>query len=177
MTVVVLLGLLGFAEFFLVSFVSPAYPRERLLPTPTLDLLATPTPSLEPFTTQDASLLGAMATPVVSEEQGCIAGQLEWIAPLSGDEISGSVELMGTVNMADLSFYKYEFAPAGSDTWETIAAGDSTRIEENLGGEGSLWYIGDKTPGDYQLRIVAINRQNVALPACTISVRIVAPES
>src|SRR5512133_464921 len=48
MSVLILLALMGAGEFLLVSFVSPTFPGIAALPTPTLDILATPTVTLAP---------------------------------------------------------------------------------------------------------------------------------
>src|SRR5690349_5158614 len=43
LTVLVLLVVFVLMEFVIVSFIAPSYPQLAVLPTPTLDLLATPT--------------------------------------------------------------------------------------------------------------------------------------
>jgi hypothetical protein len=178
LTFVGLLVFLGFAIFVMVSFVAPTYPSLFTLATPTLDLLATPTVTLE---AKSSSTLMPLKNPVETqavttqgspgaEEKGCIKGQFEWTFPATGDELSGTVELKGTVNVTNLGFYKYEFSQAGSNTWVTIAAGDKPKTNEPLGG---VWNTSQLIPGDYLLRLVVSDNQNQVLPACQISVRVV----
>jgi hypothetical protein len=172
-TIFVLLAMLMGVEFFLVSFVAPTYPQEVMLPTPTIDRLATITPTLEGTAEPVMAEVQATATPQIVAGDGCVPGQLEWTYPQPGDEISGAVEFTGTVNLANLGFYKYEFRQAGSDTWQTIAAGDTVKVNESLGGR---WNTAQLIPGDYELRLVASDNQNQAIPACEVSVQIVLPE-
>lgn len=173
LTIVLLLSLLAFAEFFIVSFVSPVYPRASLLLTPTLDLLASPTPVLEitgspqPASGQEGALVAS--TQVVSE--GCLPGEVEWSSPGPGEEVRGSVELIGTVNLLDLGFYKYEFTQPGNENWITIAANNETKVDAVLG----VWDTSRLIPGDYLLRLVVTNNQNQILPACVLPLRVVSP--
>jgi hypothetical protein len=164
--------LLGTAQFLLVSFVAPAYPLWTAHSTPTIDLLSTPTVTLE---AQEAGV-GADAPPVVAPTaaptatEGCIPGQLEWTFPESGGEISGTVELRGTVNVVNLGFYKYEYSQPGSDVWLTIAAGNEARVDQPLGG---VWNTSQVTPGDYLLRLVIADNENRLMAPCVIPIRII----
>jgi hypothetical protein len=178
LTFVGLLVFLGLAVFVMVSFVAPSYPSLVVISTPTLDLMATSTVTLE--ATNSSTLMPASAlsrtqvatTPTPGETvDGCIKGQLEWTYPENGDEISGTIELKGIVNVGNLGFYKYEYSQPGSGTWITIAAGDKAKNDEPLGG---VWNTDQLVPGDYLLRLVVSDNKNEVFPACQISVRIVA---
>ena len=83
------------------------------------------------------------------------------------------MELKGTVNVENIGFYKYEFALMGSDTWTTIAAGNTIIKNDLLGG---AWDTSALVPGDYELRLVVNDNENNPLPACMIQVTIEAPE-
>jgi hypothetical protein len=172
MTMMGLLMLFGLALFITVSFIAPAYPwGTRALSTPTLDFISTPTLLLE---TLPATLPAeAQETQAVPEplREGCIPGQIEWISPASGEEITGTVDLTGTVNVPDFGFFKYEYTQPGSENWLTIAAGNEQKTEGILG----AWNTEMITPGDYLLRLIVVNRDNQPYPACIIQVRIVPP--
>jgi hypothetical protein len=172
LSVLFLLGLLVLVEFLTVSFVIPAYPRLVALPTPTLDLLATPTITL-PANLNETPTAPANEEPTraAPDTEGCTAGQIEWLAPKNGDAISATVELRGTVNVPNLGFYKYEFSQPGSDTWTTIAAGNTPLVAGTIG----YWNTSQLPAGDYLLRLVVVDNQNTFFPACSISVRVSGP--
>ncbi len=175
LTVLILLFLLGVAEFVTASIVFPDYPLAQSIATPTIELLVTPTLVLQ---------AESVATPTVESpeafvqpfQEGCIDGQIEWIYPTEGVELRGEVELRGTVTVPNLGFYKYEYNQFGTDAWVTIAAGNQPIIDQPLGGDGSgHWDTSQLTPGDYHLRLVVTDNVNNVFPACVIAVRIIAP--
>jgi len=167
-TVVVLLLLTAAAELFVVSFVAPSYPMTDLLPTPTLDLMTTPTATLAP------GVVAPLVVPTISADisSGCIPGSIDWTSPLPGEELSGVVDLAGTVDVLNLGFYKYEFSSPGQDNWKTIAGGNVKKVEESFGN----WDTGRELPGDYLLRLVVTNNEGDALPPCIIPVKIMSEE-
>jgi hypothetical protein len=172
LTVLSLLGLLILVEFLTVSFVIPAYPRVMSLPTPTLDVLATATATLPASTGETPTPAGSGQPTFASPtSEGCIAGQIEWLSPKAGDTISETVELKGTVNVPNLGFYKYEFSQPGTDTWTTIAAGNSPLVNGTIG----YWNTAQLPGGDYLLRLVVVDNQNGFFPACIVSVRVNSP--
>jgi len=136
-----------------------------------MDILATPTATLSPEqSTGGESFIEAVNATL--EVSGCTAGEIEWIFPEEGGEVSEVVELIGTVNIPNLGFYKYEFSQMGSDNWITIAAGNEKKVDEPLGG---IWNTSQLVPGDYNLRLIVTDSENQDLPACIISVRVVTP--
>lgn len=171
LSIVILLALFAVGEFILVSFVSPVYPKS-VLATPTLDLLATATVTLPADMTPEAEEQSDVPTPEAGAAQGCIPGQVEWLSPVDGDEISESVDLQATVNVDNLGFFKYEFSQPGNTVWTTIAAGNERVFETVLG----TWNVEQLTPGDYLLRLVVTDNQNQVMPACQIAIRIVAQQ-
>jgi len=175
LTVLALAALLGLSEFVLVTFVSPAMPALSILPTPTLDLLATTTPS--PQAAMAEAEGETISTPVpdlnnIQLTEGCLPGTIEWVQPLPGAEVSGTVDLKFIVNLDNLGFYKYEFGQPGSDNWTTVAAGNESSAEEQV----ASWNTEQLVPGDYFLRLVVLDGQNVPQPACVTSVRVVLPQ-
>jgi hypothetical protein len=174
-TLLVFILLFGAAEFIMTSVVFPDFPNVQSLATPTVELLVTPTITLGPiaFTTptpeEGLPSLGAL-------EEGCIDGQIEWLSPNSGETLSGTVTLEGTVSVPNLGYYTYEYSQSGSNIWVPIAAGDRAIIEQPMGGEGSgQWDTSQLVPGDYLLRLVVRDNVNNIFPACVVAVRIAAP--
>ncbi len=171
LSLMVVLALLGVSEFVLVSFVVPLHPQTFTVATPTMNSLTTPVVAVSELGVPSQSAT-TLASPIPSSS-GCVAGQIEWTSPQPGEEISGQIELRGTVNLPDLAFYKYEFSQAGSDNWTTLAGGNTPKVDEVLG----TWNTSGLAAGDYRLRLVVYNTQNQALPACEVLIRVsAAPE-
>jgi hypothetical protein len=141
----------------------PVLPAVDVVTTPTLDLLATPAG------TAPANGVVSLVTPEAqSGMSGCVPEEIMIASPESGDVISGTVELTGTVNVQNFGFYKYEFAPAGTDNWITIAAGTEIKKDESLG----PWDTTTLTNGDYFLQLVIIDNVGQTIQPCIISVRV-----
>jgi hypothetical protein len=155
------------AEFFMATFIIPGLPSEVFLTTPTLDLISTPTGTLSVEMMTQFANSPPQAT--AANVTGCVSNQIIVTSPKAGDEIKGTVELIGTVNIPNFGFYKYEVSPVGSDTWATISA-DRNPVNNGLLGR---WNTTALTPGDYQLRLVVTDNQGKVLPACVVPVRIV----
>lgn len=169
--ITLLILFLFIGELFLASFVAPAIPAEEMLASPTLDLL----PQSEGAPSGDiTSIETAVATsPVASPDRssGCIPEKLFLASPEPGQEVSGTVTLVGTADIENFGFYKYEFSPLDAGIWTTISAGREAVRNGDLG----LWDTTTLTPGDYQLSLEATDNQGQLLPPCVISVRVSAP--
>jgi hypothetical protein len=157
-------------ELFTATFAVPGLPASVVLPTGTLDVFATPTGTIS------AELATQLALTPRPEQgggtgQGCIADKIEITSPKAGSEIQGTVDIVGSANVTDFGFYKYEVAPRGSDTWGTISAGRDKVKNGSLG----QWDTTALAPGDYSLRLVVSDNQGRALPACVIQIRIMPP--
>jgi hypothetical protein len=155
--------ILFFGEFYVVSFVAPSLPAVDILTTPTLDLLTTP------VGTAPAGGIVVLGTPLVqSGMKGCVKDRIMLTAPGSGDEIKGTVELLGTADVPNFGFYKYEFSTAGTNNWTTISAGDKPVKNKSLGS----WDTATLTNGDYFLQLVIIDNVGKTLEPCVIAVRV-----
>jgi hypothetical protein len=100
---------------------------------------------------------------------GCIPGEIEWIAPKPGEEISGVYELKATINIPDLGFYKYEYAPVGDQqNWNAVSAGSTPMIENTLGVLATTEILN----GDYVLRLIVIDKSNQEKAPCDVGIRI-----
>lgn len=172
LTILLLLVVFLVVEFVIVSFVSPSYPQVASLPTPTLDLLATPTITL-PVLVEGVQVASTEETvtptqTVLVYEEGCIPGQIEWIDPEPGETVSATIELRGTVNIPNLGYYKYEYSQPGEDLWFPIAAGNQPKVEGQIG----FWDTSQRESGDYLLRLVVMDNEENAFPACIVPVRV-----
>ena len=169
-SVLVFTLIMAVVEFALVSYVVPTVPGAMPLFTPTIDLLATPSATLDPNSTPGAATptLGATLPPDVS---GCIPDQITITSPAAGASVRDVINIIGTANIPNFGFYKYETAPVNDPTWLTIQAGN-TIVENDVLGP---WDTTRLTPGDYLLRLVVTDNAGQALPPCTIQVRVEAP--
>ena len=172
LTILVFSVLLASGLFLVNTFIFPTVPGVQQLATPTIDITAQP-PTVTAAPTAVVTAQGFIPTITSYLSRGCIPDQLDWTDPRNGETISGIVELKGTVNVENLGFYKYEFSPSGTDRWTTIAAGNTIKVNEALGG---AWETTDLTPGNYELRLVVNDNLNNPLPACVIQVTIVAED-
>ena len=156
---------LFFVEFYIATFVAPSLPASDLLTTPTLDLLASPQATLLPV---DATQAALVTQPVQSGMSGCITDQIMITSPRSGEDLSAVVDLIGTANVPNFGFYKYEIALAGTQNWATISAEREPKINELLG----KWNTLSLSNGDYFLRLVITDNVGNSLDPCVISVRV-----
>jgi hypothetical protein len=169
LTIIALVLLLGLTQFMLVSVLTIKFPGLIQLSTPTIDLISTPTIPLTEVAGTAVTPQGYDLTQTAIFLTGCIPGQLEWTSPKNGDDINGSVELKGTVNIPNQGFYKYEYQQVGQEDWIPIAAGSKILIDSTLGGN---WNTSQLNPGNYFLRLVVSDNQNNLLKPCTIQVKV-----
>jgi hypothetical protein len=171
-SVLVLLICTGLAIFGLNTFVYPSIPLLQQLATPTLSPLTTPSLTLAASTLQTPGTTAPTSVVVSTQAaSGCIAGRVELTSPVDGASISGKVDIKGTVLVDNFGFLKYEYALSGSSSWLTIAANHDILPPDSLFG---IWDTSMLAPGDYQLGLV-VEDNGKMLPACVISVRILAP--
>ncbi|MCS6906580.1 MAG: hypothetical protein RML93_01705 [Anaerolineales bacterium] len=171
----VLILSLMLAEFILTSFVLPSFPAAFPLFTPTVNLLATPTVTLEAAEPAQAGL-GAPTSPESSslleeaalEAGSCIAGQINISSPQNGSEVRGIVEVRGSANIPNFGFYKLEMRRTDEQNWLTILAGNQPQSEGVLG----AWNTVLLPPAVYQLRLVVVDSQGIASPPCEIQIRV-----
>ncbi len=169
-SVLVLLLTMAITEFVLVSFIAPTIPGAIPIPTPTLDLLASPTTTLP----ANASASGAQAvangpTPTgLPPNNGCVPGQIEIISPENGKEVSGLVEVVGTADIMNFGFYKFEIKHPDESVWLTIQAGNTNVRSGKLGD----WDTSRLSPGDYQLGLVVVDNQAKASAPCVVQLRV-----
>lgn len=166
-TIAALIMILFCFEFSMATFIIPGLPADAFLGTATKDFISTPTGTLSADMLTQFANITPPSTP--SNTMGCTPNQIMITSPKAGEDIKGSIELIGTVNIANFGFYKYEVAPQESNTWATISAARSIVINAPLG----RWDTTALTPGDYQLRLVVTDNQGQALQACVVPVRVV----
>ena len=167
LTIIVLLII---AELVSTVFLATTLPALSLLITPTMNPLITPTNTIPSELLATIEVLTPEPTPT-AQTSGCIPGQILITSPKPGEVVKGQVILVGTADIPNFGFYKYEFSPLGTDVWSTIQANREVKQDVELG----LWDTSEVSPGDYYLRLVVIDNQGNALPPCIVPVRVTAP--
>ena len=171
--ILVLLVMMAVAEFVLVSFLAPMVPGASPLPTPTIDLLATPTTTLEAGEAAPESgdqIATEQPLPTIAlDESNCIPGEIMITAPADEASLVGEVEIRGTADITDFGFYKIEVARRIEPLWLTIQAGRNPVQDEVL---VANWDTSALPPGDYVLQLVVVDSQGNNLPPCRISLRV-----
>lgn len=100
---------------------------------------------------------------------GCQAGVLEWISPSPSEVVSGLYTLKATVNVPEMGFFRYDYAPINDPSrWNAISAGNLPVIEGTLGPLATT----EIENGDYILRLEVLSKTNEAWAPCDVSIRI-----
>ena len=169
----VLILCLAIVIFVLVTFVAPSMPGANPLPTTTIDLLATPTTTLQPEATGTLSVdsTPSLVITPTSADTACIPDQIMLVSPGDGAIVSGVVEVTGTADIPNFGFYKLEMKRPDEPVWATIQAGNESRVNEKLGD----WDTRLLTPGIYQLGLVLVDNEAKASQPCVVQVSVTTP--
>lgn len=170
-TILVLLLTMAVSEFILVYFISPAIPAASALPTLTINPLstATTTVSTEMMNQGEDSMAAAQPPPEAVTGEGCIPDQIMITFPIGGQEVSGVVEILGTVDIPNFGFYKLEIKRPEEAIWLTLQAGNQVVRDGKLGD----WDTRRLTPGEYQLGMVVVDSVAQASQPCIINILVV----
>jgi len=171
--VLVFLLVLAILEYALVTFVVPNVEGANPLPTPTLDVLATPTTTLPAATAASSASETPEAQAEGQEETspGCVPGQVMISSPEEGETVQDIVEIQGTADIPDFGFYKFEISRMEAQSWLTIQAQDEVKRETELG----FWDTTQIEPGQYKLRLVVFDNLGTQRDPCVVSVYVDEP--
>jgi hypothetical protein len=159
-------------EFLLVVVIGPQMPEQHAERIIEFNPLATATATFSVEEPQNPLSTVTVAVMEETLESNCIEDVLEITSPGDGETVSGIVEIIGTVNVEDFGYYKYEYSTIGTINWITIAAEDQLKLDETLGN----WNTFDLTPGPYLLQVVPLNNAGESLPPCIIRVEVIDEE-
>lgn len=121
-----------------------------------------------------AAVLGLSAQALADTNVvACADSRLRILTPVSGTAVSqgSSIPVIGTTTYPDAASYRVELRPAGGESWALL---NSSRRSTELG-QLALWRTADYRPGLYELRLTAVDRNNVRLsqsPGCQISLEL-----
>lgn len=105
----------------------------------------------------------------------CPNPSLRILAPITDSSVAGGgdVAIFGTAVHPEAARYQLEFRPAGGELWDLAGV---QRRQTNLGLLLN-WDTSELPLGSYDVRLTAVDRQNIPLPnttSCQISVELVA---
>ncbi len=114
-----------------------------------------------------ASLAGETSLNALS----CADAQLRILAPTTQSQLTAGqdVAIFGTTVQPDAARYQIEYRPAGGELWELVGV---QRRQTDLG-LLTTWDTSQLPVGAYDLRLTAVDRQNIPLPGmadCQIAV-------
>ena len=101
----------------------------------------------------------------------CADAQLRILAPTTQSQLTAGqdVAIFGTTVQPDAARYQIEYRPAGGELWELVGV---QRRQTDLG-LLTTWDTSQLPVGAYDLRLTAVDRQNIPLPGmadCQIAV-------
>ncbi len=104
----------------------------------------------------------------------CPDPRLRMLNPIlgSGFYVGTEIEVLGTASYPDATRYQVEQRPLNSDAWLPInTIRRSTRL-----GQLATWDTTEAAPGVYEIRLTAVDRNNIRLPnsaRCEIAIELV----
>ena len=195
-TMAVVCVLLALGVYSIGAFIVPNMPAEEAEETPVISLLFTPTANptqaapptataAPTATSGSVPTVGPIATPldrvpdtpvptpsVEGEEAlltaACTSAGTQIISPKNGDRLSGVVEVLGTANLPNFSFYKFELQWPDTDEWVTVQSFDVPVAGGFLGNWDTTGLAGQ--PGNYKFRLVVVDNTGNFPEPCVISV-------
>ena len=130
-----------------------------LLPTPTPTGTPRPRPTLPPLETIIATEEVSVGVPANCSNPGVRISE-----PGTGATVSGVIRIIGSANIPDFWYYKFEFQGNGFGDWTFIQRFD-TSIN---GGILGAWDTRSVPSGDYQFRLVVVDKTGNYPEPCTV---------
>ena len=85
--------------------------------------------------------------------------------PANGATISGVTNFLGTANVPDQAYYKFEYKPASSPTWQYLTQFEGkTVVNDKL----MDFFTTTIAPGVYDFRLIAVERSGNYPAPCEI---------
>jgi proteasome lid subunit RPN8/RPN11 len=111
---------------------------------------------------QDVVLMLAQEGVANEKFAGCPDSRLRILAPASGDTVivGDETPVIGTAAVPNAFRYRVEVKAAGGESWSLLQA---RRRSSDLA-ELARWDTAEARPGPYQLRLTAVDRNNIILP-------------
>jgi hypothetical protein len=131
---------------------------------PTVAPIATPL-ARAPDTPTPAPNTGGSGTNVPA---ACTSAGTQIVSPGNGVRLSGVVEVLGTANLPNFSFYKFEIQWPDTEQWVTVQSFDVPVAGGFLGNWDTRPLA--EQPGTYKFRLVVVDNTGNFPEPCVISV-------
>lgn len=120
------------------------------------------------------SIIASLADETSINAVDCVDPQLRLLAPVAGSQVAAGqdVAIFGTAVQPEATRYQIEYRPVGGESWELAGV---QRRQTNLG-LLTKWDTSELPFGEYDLRLTAVDRQNIPLPSvtsCQIAVELI----
>ncbi len=103
--------------------------------------------------------------PATAPAAACADSRARITYPANGAAISGVTNFLGTANLPDQAYYKFEYKPASSPTWQYLTQVDGkTVINDKL----MDFFTTTIAPGVYDFRLIAVDRSGNYPSPCEI---------
>jgi YbbR domain-containing protein len=130
---------------------TPLHPAPTPTPTPT----STPTP-----------VPSATATPVLLAECPDPGARLTY--PTMNAVLKGAVQILGSAQVDNFGYYKFEFRPEGVSEWSFLQRFEEPVVDGLLG----VWDTTTLLPGNYWFRLVVVKKDGNYIEPCQVPVNI-----
>ena len=107
----------------------------------------------------------ARPAPAAAPAVACPDARVQITYPANGAAISGVTNFLGTANVPDQAYYKFEYKPASSPTWQYLTQFEGkTVVNDKL----MDFFTTTIAPGVYDFRLIAVERSGNYPPPCEI---------
>lgn len=99
----------------------------------------------------------------------CSPGEAEISFPSEGDILREAVQVVGTANIENFGFYKFDVYSYEADQWINIQAGNTPVVDGQL---INIWDVNTLDAGQYLLRLNVQNNEGEVVATCQVGIRI-----
>jgi hypothetical protein len=166
--------------FYISHFLVAEIPQPEITPTPTMLIVFPPTPTpppLLPTPTPTATATPRPRPTVVPTPTDTPTPEKPPVVPANcpnpgvrisepgdGETVSGVIQLVGSANIPDFEYYKFEFRGGGFGDWTFIQ-----RFDQPIsGGILGAWDTRSVPPGEYEFRLVVVDKTGNYPPPCAL---------
>ena len=107
--------------------------------------------------------------PTSAPSAACADPRMRITYPANGATISGVTNFIGTANLPDQTYYKFEYKPADGSTWQYLTQFDGKAVVND---KLMDFFTTTIAPGVYDFRLIAVDRSGNYPPPCELRVTV-----